>query len=211
MKLVVWIWKIVFWSVLKTIYYCRRSLWHKAKKCHLTPGQTELKVWKIWFKFLLSSFNSMKAYVIIFPTLFIGWFSTAYSCQQFDDRVCWFLREFSGTLLFKWAQYFRLRSRNSVSLLSEQGFTNASLIFIYNHSLFFFLPVNTGACFVSKFFIWINVISLQYWASVSRLSFKLLCPCFSQPTYRDLSIPRSESLFSLPVNIQTFFCLFLKV
>ena len=25
-------------------FFCRRSLWHKAKKCHLTPGQTELKV-----------------------------------------------------------------------------------------------------------------------------------------------------------------------
>lgn len=29
------------------VFFCRRSLWHKAKKCHLTPGQTELKVCRI--------------------------------------------------------------------------------------------------------------------------------------------------------------------
>lgn len=92
-------------------------------------------------KFLIQVFHCCLyldwGYVVIFPTLFIGWLSTAYSCQQLDDRICWFLREFSGTFLFKWAQYFQLCSGNSVSLLSEQGFTNASLILIYNHSLFF--------------------------------------------------------------------------
>ena len=30
--------------MLTSVMFCRRSLWHKAKKCHLTPGQTELKV-----------------------------------------------------------------------------------------------------------------------------------------------------------------------
>lgn len=35
---------IVSLNVLTSALFCRRSLWHKAKKCHLTPGQTELKV-----------------------------------------------------------------------------------------------------------------------------------------------------------------------
>ena len=35
-------------------------MWHKAKKCHLTPGQTELKVWNVEVKvFIVSIFNLM--------------------------------------------------------------------------------------------------------------------------------------------------------
>lgn len=41
----------------------RRPLWHKAKKCHLTPGQTELKVLTLYttniYKLLFDSISLM--------------------------------------------------------------------------------------------------------------------------------------------------------
>ena len=49
------------------VFFSRRSLWHKAKKCHLTPGQTELKVCN--FQVFISLVQGI-SYLIIWKFLY---------------------------------------------------------------------------------------------------------------------------------------------